>query len=96
MKCVLCQTAGCLYLLRYTINVMIWSINRGPCLNLQVTKRGQDKDLVKNRRQIFIIQKLMRGGTQAQDALCIRDRDRTLFPHTLTIPDIYRCSIALS
>lgn len=53
MKCVLCQTAGCLYLLRYTLNVMIWAINRGPCSKL--TKRGQDSDLVKNSRQIFII-----------------------------------------
>lgn len=83
MKCVLCQTAGCLYLLRYILNVMIWSINRGPCLNLQVTKRGQDTDLVKKKPQIFIIQKLMKEGTQAQDALCIRNRDHTLFPHTL-------------
>lgn len=88
MKCVLCQTAGWLYLLRYTLNVIIWAINRGPCSNLQVTKREQDArnkaaDLMENSRQIFIIQKLMQEATQAHDALCIRDRDHTLLLHTL-------------
>lgn len=87
MKCVLCQTAGCLYLLRYILNVIIWEINRGPWSNLQVTKREQDArnkaaDLMENSKQIFIIQKLMKEATQAQDTLCIRDRDHTLLLHT--------------